>query len=251
VNSKGLFPAGEELAPDPIGAADKRKRASKARQDHVAAGQDLQPTPRPAPATPAAGLSSQDLAAVAELASRAGGIDKLPELLAALKRIAATFGGVTVRGEAMLTEDGIEGGVIYALSRPLRDAIDADGSATLMLDLRPDLDAGTLASRLGGHGQSLANALRKGGLSPAAAGLVREWTRERPEELAGILWYRLPVAGDRLNWPMPTRMGREFRSIMVPPRVRQGVCGLAMITQENWIGKAAAHLSYDSHSAPY
>jgi uncharacterized flavoprotein (TIGR03862 family) len=91
-----------------------------------------------------------------------------------LKRIAATFAGVTVRGEAMLTEDGIEGGVIYALSRPLRDAIDAEGSATLLLDLRPDLNAGALASRLGGHGQSMANALRKGGLSPAAAGLVRE-----------------------------------------------------------------------------
>lgn len=91
-----------------------------------------------------------------------------------LKRIAATFGGVTVRGEAMLTEDGIEGGVIYALSRPLRDAIAAEGSATLLLDLRPDLDTAALAQRMGGHGQSMANALRKGGLSPAAAGLVRE-----------------------------------------------------------------------------
>jgi len=91
-----------------------------------------------------------------------------------LKRIAATFGGVTVRGEAMLTADGIEGGVVYALSRALRDAIDAEGSATLLLDLRPDLDAAALAQRLGGHGQSLANALRKGGLTSAAAGLVRE-----------------------------------------------------------------------------
>ena len=37
----------------------------------------------------------------------------------------------------------------------------------------------------------------------AAAGLVREWTRDRPAELAGILWYRLPVEGDRLNWTGP------------------------------------------------
>ncbi len=91
-----------------------------------------------------------------------------------LKRIAATFGGETVRGEAMLTADGIEGGAVYVLSRPLRDAIDAEGSAVLTLDLRPDLDAAALARRLGGHGQSLANALRRGGLAPAAAGLVRE-----------------------------------------------------------------------------
>ena len=91
-----------------------------------------------------------------------------------LKRITASFGGETVRGEAVLTADGIEGGVIYALSRPLRDAIEAEGSAVLTLDLRPDLDTAALARRLGGPGQSLANALRRGGLAPAAAGLVRE-----------------------------------------------------------------------------
>jgi len=114
-----------------------------------------------------------------------------------LKRIAATFGGETVRGEAMLTADGIEGGAVYALSRPLRDAIDAEGSATLLLDLRPDLDTGTLARRLGGHGQSLANALRKGGLSPAAAGLVREVSG------AGTLADRVKALPLRLVGPRP------------------------------------------------
>ena len=91
-----------------------------------------------------------------------------------LKRIAASFGGRTVRGEAVITADGIEGGVIYALSAPLRDAIEATGEATVMLDLRPDLDAGALAARLGGAGVSMSNALRRAGLSPAAASLVRE-----------------------------------------------------------------------------
>ena len=155
-----------------------------------------------------------------------------------LKRIAATFGGVTVRGEAMLTEDGIEGGAIYALSRALRDAIDAEGSATLLLDLRPDLDAAALAQRLGGHGQSLANALRKGGLAPAAAGLVREIGEAGPlaervkalplrlvgarsveraisstggvalaELDAGFMLRRLPgvfAVGEMLDWEAPT-----------------------------------------------
>ena len=91
-----------------------------------------------------------------------------------LKRIAATFGGQTVRGEAVLTTDGIEGGVIYALSAPLRDAIAASGTATLTLDLRPDMDHAALAVRLGGPGQSQTNALRRAGLDPAASGLVRE-----------------------------------------------------------------------------
>lgn len=99
---------------------------------------------------------------------------------APLKRITLTFRGETVAGEAVLTADGIEGGVVYALSRVLREAVDAEGHATPLLDLRPDLDAAALAARLGGRGQSLSNALRKAGLSPAAAGLVREVGSDAP-----------------------------------------------------------------------
>jgi uncharacterized protein DUF3142 len=35
------------------------------------------------------------------------------------------------------------------------------------------------------------------------ASLIRGWTRDRPAELSGVLWYRLPVEGDRLNWSWP------------------------------------------------
>lgn len=35
------------------------------------------------------------------------------------------------------------------------------------------------------------------------AGLVRGWTADRPAELSALIWYRLPVAGDRLNWSWP------------------------------------------------
>ena len=49
----------------------------------------------------------------------------------------------------------------------------------------------------------------------AMAALVRGWTADRPEALQGIIWYRLPVAGDRLNWPWPAfeavRAGRPPR----------------------------------------
>lgn len=49
----------------------------------------------------------------------------------------------------------------------------------------------------------------------AMAALVRDWTANRPEALAGIIWYRLPVAGDRLNWPWPA-----FQAVTAgrPPR---------------------------------
>jgi len=40
--------------------------------------------------------------------------------------------------------------------------------------------------------------------STALAGLVRGWKLERPELLRGIIWYRLPVEADNLNWSWPT-----------------------------------------------
>lgn len=42
------------------------------------------------------------------------------------------------RGELMLSDTGIEGSLVYALSAPLRDTIAAQGSVRLQLDLAPD-----------------------------------------------------------------------------------------------------------------
>ena len=38
----------------------------------------------------------------------------------------------------------------------------------------------------------------------AMAGLVRELTGAPPANCTGIIWYRMPCAGDRLNWTWPT-----------------------------------------------
>jgi hypothetical protein len=47
--------------------------------------------------------------------------------------------------------------------------------------------------------------LREVRADPAAmAGLVRGWTSQRPDHLRGIIWYRMPVEGDVLNWSWPT-----------------------------------------------
>jgi uncharacterized flavoprotein (TIGR03862 family) len=92
-----------------------------------------------------------------------------------IKRARFRFGGQEARGEAMVTEYGIEGGAIYELSPRLRDAIDAGNSAILEIDLMPDASQGALAVKLSGSTKdSLANRLRKAGLSPVAAGLLRE-----------------------------------------------------------------------------
>lgn len=96
---------------------------------------------------------------------------------APLKRVALACDGTAVRGEAVITESGIEGGAVYALSRTLREAIAARGVARLVVDLRPDLTREALARRLSGarSGDSTATRLRKAaGLPPVAAGLLRE-----------------------------------------------------------------------------
>lgn len=38
----------------------------------------------------------------------------------------------------------------------------------------------------------------------ALAALVRKWTADRPPELSGLVWYRLPVEPDVRNWPRKT-----------------------------------------------
>ena len=38
----------------------------------------------------------------------------------------------------------------------------------------------------------------------ALAGLVQAWSADRPMALKGVVWFRVPVAGDQLNWPWPT-----------------------------------------------
>ncbi|MDH2354292.1 TIGR03862 family flavoprotein [Bradyrhizobium sp. SSUT18] len=94
-----------------------------------------------------------------------------------LKGVALTIGAHTVRGEAMITRSGIEGGAIYALSSELREAVLGLGQVTLTIALRPDLDAAALTTRLSGTRgkQSLANFLRKAAqVSPVGIGLMQE-----------------------------------------------------------------------------
>jgi len=99
-----------------------------------------------------------------------------------VKSIIASFTdetGTTHRqqGECIVTEHGIEGGVIYALSAPLCDAIAKHGSATLHLDLTPGRDLQRLTRDLStSRGKrSLSNHLQhQAGIAGIKAGLLRE-----------------------------------------------------------------------------
>lgn len=94
-----------------------------------------------------------------------------------LKRIALTFDGAMVRGEATVTATGLEGGGVYALSAPLHRAIADRGEAILLIDLRPDVSAQELENRLARPRakQSLSTFLRKAAqLPPVAIALLQE-----------------------------------------------------------------------------
>lgn len=90
-----------------------------------------------------------------------------------VKNVALTYAGKRVRGELMISQEGIEGGAIYALSKGLREK----PGHPVMIDFRPDLTEDVLAQRLQKpRGKdSLSNYLRKvAGLSPVAINLLRE-----------------------------------------------------------------------------
>jgi uncharacterized flavoprotein (TIGR03862 family) len=114
-----------------------------------------------------------------------------------LKGVALTIGAHSVRGEAVVTRAGIEGGAVYALSAELREAVDK-GRATLHIALRPDLDSKELIAKLSAPRgkQSFSNFLRKAvSLSPVAIGLLQEAAKASgtplaslsPSDLAGLI----------------------------------------------------------------
>ncbi len=103
-----------------------------------------------------------------------------------LKAIGLSFAGQSVRGEAIVTRRGLEGGGVYALSSVLREAIAANGEAVLQIALRPDLTTPDLENRLQVPRlkQSFSTFLRKAvHLSPAAIGLLHE---AAPGKLTGM-----------------------------------------------------------------
>jgi uncharacterized flavoprotein (TIGR03862 family) len=121
-----------------------------------------------------------------------------------LKAVALTFGKHTVRGEAIITRAGIEGGAVYALSAELREAILRDGTATLNIALRPT-EIGELTAKLSAAKgkQSLSNFLRKAAnLSPVALGLLQEAAKASGMSLSSLS----PVDLARLIQAVPVQL---------------------------------------------
>lgn len=114
-----------------------------------------------------------------------------------LKRIALSCMGRMVKGEAMLTRYGLEGGGVYALSREIADAMETHDKPYLACDFRPDMPAKELDARLNmaKKSDSFSNRLRKAaGLSPVAIALLHEDAARIGRKLAAYP----PIALSRL-----------------------------------------------------
>ena len=95
-----------------------------------------------------------------------------------LKNVGAAPAGESMRpGEFVISAQGVEGSLIYALAAPLRDTLARQGRATLFLDLMPGRSPDEIAQRLAqARGRdSFANHLRRRlGLTGVKAALLRE-----------------------------------------------------------------------------
>lgn len=109
-----------------------------------------------------------------------------------LKHVALTVRGqdrAPVRGDAMVTRTGLEGGPLYAVGAAVRAALDA-GGCVLEVDLRPDTPAERLAERLARRRPKDSRSTwlqRSVGLDPVAVGLLREATGNAvPDDPAAV-----------------------------------------------------------------
>ncbi len=90
-----------------------------------------------------------------------------------IKNVGITYANNKVRGELMISKEGIEGGAIYALSRFMREA----PGEPLQIDLRPDVTQAALAEKMARprDKQSLSTYMRKTvGLPPVSISLMHE-----------------------------------------------------------------------------
>jgi predicted flavoprotein YhiN len=98
-----------------------------------------------------------------------------------------------------VSETGIEGSLVYALSAPLRDRIDAQGHAVAMLDLAPDWSQEKVMAAVThprGSRSMSSHLQSRLGLTGVKAGLLRECASAedfRAPELLGLRIKALPL----------------------------------------------------------
>jgi uncharacterized flavoprotein (TIGR03862 family) len=117
-----------------------------------------------------------------------------------IKSVVLSFGPFRQQGEFIVTDEGVEGSLIYAASALLRNEIEARGKAVMMLDLTPDRSQAWLMERLSRPrgSRSLGSHLEKAvKLKGVKAGLLHEFLSK--EDFSDLQ----PLAHFIKNLPVP------------------------------------------------
>ena len=138
-----------------------------------------------------------------------------------LKSVSLSFQDKNILGEFIITKNGVEGGAIYTLSSLLREEINKNGEAKLILDLKPDFNIKETNKRLQKPKLklSITNYLRKTlNLSDVAIGLLMELpdrNNTSPEKItSNIKSYALILKKPfGINRAISTAGGVTFNSI--------------------------------------
>ncbi|MFZ1754675.1 MAG: TIGR03862 family flavoprotein [Caldilineaceae bacterium] len=122
-----------------------------------------------------------------------------------VKPVAIRFTDATGRdyaqqGEFIVTTTGVEGSLIYALSAPVRDMIEATGRAILHLDLAPDWSEARLIERLS----------QPRGKRSVASHLKRAINLDGVK--TGLLWEFL----ERESFDEPRRLAAAIKALPIP-----------------------------------
>ncbi len=107
----------------------------------------------------------------------------------ALKNVVFTCDGKVVRGEAVITQFGIEGSGVYPLSSKVRRALQKNGKAVLSIDLKPELTKEECAEQLTNKGRlSIKDVLEKEiKLSNTALQLIKLNTKKKEYQSPALL----------------------------------------------------------------
>jgi uncharacterized flavoprotein (TIGR03862 family) len=125
---------------------------------------------------------------------------------APVKSVFASYAGRRAGGDFNITATGVEGGLIYTLSAPLRDALERDGAVTLTLDLAPGRSLDRLTDDLArprGHDSLASHLRRRAGIEGVKAGLLREFSVFDGSTAAGTLAATIKCLPVPLRSPRP------------------------------------------------
>lgn len=120
----------------------------------------------------------------------------------ALKNCVFASPGKSKKGEAVLTDFGIEGSAVYALSKEIREQLMALGKAGLTIDFKPEISMEEVTARIGNKGRfSMKEVLEKRlHLSPVQIQLLKNASSKEeynnPEFISGLIKaYPLTITG--------------------------------------------------------